>query len=154
MCFEGVNRCFVFCLSFSPLLDHLNPKQIRFTFLSCLSPHFASLMRAERARAHTRRTQEAQRRRILQRRKDYGACLLISTRREHAHTVRFCARFIYKYLSRKSFCFPAKSVDFFPFMFIIPGRRAETSLSLSATTRTRNRSHQRPNLRPRTIGTT
>lgn len=41
-------------------------------------------MRAQRARAHIRRTQEAQRRR-RQRRKDYGARLLISTRREHTH---------------------------------------------------------------------
>lgn len=42
-------------------------------------------MRAERARAHTHRTQEAQRRRRQRRKEYYGARLLISTRREHTH---------------------------------------------------------------------
>lgn len=149
-----------------PLLEYLNPKHMQCTVLSLSFSSLASFClslkcaRRERERTHTelkkKRKEDEE-----QRRKDYyGARLLISTRRERTHTRGSFLRkafYIYKYLSRESFCFPAKRVDFFPFLCIIPGRRAsETSLSLSATTtrRTRNRSHQRPNLRPRTIGTT
>ena len=57
MCFEGVNRCFVFCLSFSPLLDYLNPNQIHCTFLSLSFSSLASFCladaRGERERERT-----------------------------------------------------------------------------------------------------
>ena len=142
-------QCTVLSLSFSSLASF------------CLSLKCA---RRERERTHTELKKKRFKEDEEQRRKEYyGARLLISTRREHTHTRTKSsflreAFYMYKYLSRESFCFPAKRVDFFPFLCLIPGRRAsETSLSLSATTttrRTRNRSHQRPNLRPRTIGTT